>query len=67
MNPAAQTLILHHDGKTLEYCGTYEPVHPAQFKTSNTQLHLIWQPAPEDFVIPKVPEAVPVPIPPVPR
>jgi hypothetical protein len=62
-------MILRRDGKSLEYCGTYEPVHPAEFRTSSTQLHLIWQPAPKDFVIPKVPESVPVPVPvpPIPR
>jgi hypothetical protein len=60
-------LILRRDGVTLEYCGTYDPVHPSEFRTSSTQLHLIWQPAPKDFVIPKVPESAPVPVLPIPR
>jgi hypothetical protein len=53
-------MILRREGTSLEYCGTYDPVHPAEFKSSSTQLHLLWHPAPKDFVVPKVPESEPM-------
>jgi hypothetical protein len=35
--------IFRLDGDTLQYCGTYEPVRPTEFRTTGTSFYVAWK------------------------